>query len=233
MLVIPAIDLRAGRAVRLLHGDFAQETIYGTDPAAVARRWHEAGATLIHVVDLDGARQGRPVQLDLVLEIASVAPIQVGGGLRSREDVAAAFAAGAVRVVLGSAALDPGLVDDLALSYGDRLVIALDTRDGQVTVEGWTEESGWSMIDLARRLITSGVRRFLHTDVARDGALTSPNFTSIEELISLGVPVIASGGVSSLDHICRLREIGAEGVIVGRALYEGAVDLREAIAHAG
>lgn len=233
MLIIPAIDLRAGRAVRLLHGEFDRETVYGDDPVSVARQWRAAGAQLLHVVDLDGARQGRPAQLDLIRAIAAEAPIQVGGGLRTAGDVAAARAAGAERLVLGTAALDGDLVTQLAEQYGERLIVALDTRDGQVAIQGWTEQSTWSLLDLARRLIDLGVCRFLHTDVERDGALTSPNFSSLQDLIALGTPVIASGGVATLEHIRRLGEIGAEAVIVGRALYEGTLTLEEAMACAG
>jgi phosphoribosylformimino-5-aminoimidazole carboxamide ribotide isomerase len=173
------------------------------------------------------------MQLDLVRAIAAEAPVQLGGGLRTRADVEAALAAGVRQVVLGTAALDRALVAELARAYGEQLVVALDTRDGRVAVRGWTEASEWTMLDLARELIGCGVRRFLHTDVERDGALTSPNFASLEALIALGTPVIASGGVADLDHIRRLREIGAEAAIVGRALYEGTVDLREAMALAG
>lgn len=230
MLIIPALDLQAGRCVRLLRGEFAKETVYGGDPVRVARRWREAGAELLHVVDLDGARQGRPVQLELIGTMASIAPLQVGGGLRTREDVERALELGATRVVLGTAALDAALVATLAQRYADRLVVALDTRDGMVAIHGWTEATGWTMLDLARALLDAGVQRFLHTDVERDGTLTSPNYTSLEALIALGAPVIASGGVSSLDDLRRLREVGAEAAIVGRALYEGAIDLGEAIA---
>lgn len=233
MLIIPAIDLQGGRTVRLLRGDFAQETVYSDDPAAVAQQWVEAGAQLVHVVDLDGARAGLPVQLDLVRSIAAEAPVQLGGGLRTAHDVTCAFAAGVERVVLGTAALDLAFVRTLAAEHGDRLVVALDTREGKVAVRGWVEASEWTLTDLARELQQAGVRRFLHTDVERDGALTSPNFTSLQGLIALGSPVIASGGVASLAHIERLRDLGAEAVIVGRALYEGAFDLPEAIAHAG
>src|SRR5579859_7362127 len=144
MQIIPAVDLQNGHAVRLLRGDFERETVYGTDPADVARRWREAGATLLHVVDLDGARAGRPVQLDLVRAIAAEVPVQVGGGLRTRADIDDAFAAGAHRAVIGTAALDRALVRELAATYGERLVIALDTRHGRIAVEGWTEASEWS-----------------------------------------------------------------------------------------
>ena len=233
MQIIPAIDLQHGKAVRLLRGDFERETVYGDDPVAVARRWREAGADLLQVVDLDGTRAGRPAQLDLVRAITAEAPVQLGGGLRTREDLAAAFATGVQRVVLGTAALDRALIGDLARDHGDRMVVALDTRNGRVAVRGWTEASDRTLLDLARELIACSVCRFLHTDVERDGALTSPNFSSLAALIALGAPVIASGGVATLDHIRRLREIGAEAVIVGRALYEGTVDLQEAMALAG
>ena len=226
MLIIPAIDLQAGRAVRLLRGDFSKETVYGDDPVAVAQRWLAEGAELLHVVDLDGARAGSPVQSDLVRRIAKVAPIQLGGGLRTAEDVAQAIEAGVQRVVLGTSALDMALIRDLAENYGDRFVVALDTKSGKVAVQGWTEESDWTLLDLARALMDTGVPRFLHTDVERDGAMTSPNYTSLGALIALGAPVIASGGVASPGDIRRLREIGAEAAIVGRALYEGTVQFR-------
>jgi phosphoribosylformimino-5-aminoimidazole carboxamide ribotide isomerase len=230
MRIIPAIDLQGGRCVRLLRGDFERETVYGDDPVDVARHWRDAGATLLHVVDLDGARAGRPAQLELVRLIAETIPIQVGGGLRVEADVQSAVDVGAQRVVVGTGALDLDFARGLAERYGERLIVALDTRDGRVAVQGWVEQSEWTMLDLARALIEVGVRRFLHTDVERDGALTSPNFTSLEALLALGTPVIASGGVASLDHIRALRDLGAEAVIVGRALYERTIDLREAVA---
>ena len=202
--------------------------MYGDDPLAVALSWRVTGAELLHVVDLDGARQGQPVQLEAIRQIASTAPVQVGGGLRTEDDVARALEV-AQRVVLGTAALDRALIAALARIYGDRLVVALDTRSGMVAVQGWTEASGRTLLDLAGELLDLGVRRFLHTDVERDGAMTSPNYTSLEALIRLGAPVIASGGVASLDDVRRLRAIGAEAVIIGRALYEGTIDLQEAM----
>lgn len=232
MDIFPAIDLQQGRCVRLLRGDFAQETVYHDDPVAAAREWMDAGAPLLHVVDLDGTRQGHPAQLDLIQRIAAIAPIEVGGGLRTALDVERVLAAGARRAVLGTAALDRNLVQSLTQQYGERLVVALDTRAGYVTVQGWMQQSEWTMLDLAQALIEVGVRRFLHTDVERDGAMVHPNYASLHSLIALGVPVIASGGVASLQDIRRLRAAGAEAVIVGRALYEGAFPLQEAVAHA-
>jgi phosphoribosylformimino-5-aminoimidazole carboxamide ribotide isomerase len=188
---------------------------------------------MIHVVDLDGTRAGEPRQLDLVSAIAGVLPVQLGGGLRTEQDVACAADAGVQRVVLGTAALDLDLVSGLTVEYGERLVIALDTRSGMVATEGWTQESERTLLELAEALIGIGVQRFLHTDIDRDGTLTEPNYDSLTALIGLGVPVIASGGVSSPSDIDRLRDLGAESVVVGRALYEGTVSLPEAIARAG
>lgn len=219
--------------MRLLRGDFDHETVYGDDSVTVAQRWMADGAELLHVVDLDGTRAGRPMQLDLVESLAGVMPVQVGGGLRTAEDVRQAFERGAERVVLGTAALDRDLIMELARMYADRLVVALDTRGGVVAVQGWTEISGQTMLDVAHHLLEVGVQRFLHTDVERDGTLTSPNYSSLTALIALGTPVIASGGVASLEDLRKLKDIGAEAAIVGRALYEGTVDLREAITIAG
>jgi phosphoribosylformimino-5-aminoimidazole carboxamide ribotide isomerase len=233
MLVIPAIDLRSGRTVRLLLGDFNRETVYSDDPVSVARRWVSEGASLLHVVDLDGAQMGRPVQAETVRRISAVAPVQAGGGIRTMQDVEDILKAGVQRVVLGTAALDSSLLREVVARHRESLVVALDTRSGTVAVQGWTDVSGRALLDVARQLIELGVPRFLHTDVERDGALTSPNFASLESLVALGVPVIASGGVASLDHIRRLRDLGAEAVIVGRALYEGTIDLKEAMALAG
>jgi phosphoribosylformimino-5-aminoimidazole carboxamide ribotide isomerase len=199
----------------------------------VARRWRQAGAELVHVVDLDGAREGRPLQLDIVQKIAEVAPVELGGGVRALADVERVMEAGVERVVLGTAALDRKLIAAAATLYGSRLLVALDTRDGLVLVRGWVEKSRWTMLDLARELMAAGVQRFLHTDVERDGTLTTPNYASLEALIALGLPVIASGGVASLEHIERLKDIGAEAAIVGRALYEGTIDLAEAMTVAG
>jgi phosphoribosylformimino-5-aminoimidazole carboxamide ribotide isomerase len=188
---------------------------------------------MIHVVDLDGARAGEPRQLDLVHAIAEVVPVEVGGGLRTQADVARAVEAGARRVVVGTAALDLDLITALVVELGEWLVVALDTRSGVVATEGWTQETERTLLELADELIGIGVQRFLHTDVERDGTLTAPNLDSLRELIALGAPVIASGGVASLDDIARLRDLGVEAVVTGRALYEGTFTLPEAIARAG
>lgn len=218
--------------MRLLQGDFDRETVYGTDPVEVAERWRDEGAEMVHVVDLDGARDGEPRQLDLVRAIAEVVPVEAGGGLRTQADVVRAVETGARRVVVGTAALDIDLITALVVEFGEWLVVALDTRSGVVATQGWTQETERTLIELADNLIQIGVQRFLHTDVERDGTLTAPNLDSLGELIALGAPVIASGGVSSLDDIARLRDLGAEAVVIGRALYEGTFTLPEAIARA-
>lgn len=237
--VIPAIDIRGGQAVRLYQGDYGQETVYDADPVSVARRWVDAGAGLIHVVDLDAAREGRQVHLNLVRKICRQgARVQMGGGARDRASVLRAVEAGVSRVVLGTlAARDPDLAGELFEELGEQLVLGLDARDGVVSVDGWRSTGGWRATDLARRLVAAGARRIIYTDIATDGAGTGPSTAAAVALASAtGVPIIASGGVGCLADIVTLREHagdGLEGVIVGRALYTGAVDLAEAINAAG
>jgi phosphoribosylformimino-5-aminoimidazole carboxamide ribotide isomerase len=230
MLVIPAIDLRGGRCVRLYQGDYARETVVGDDPVAMARHWQAAGARLLHVVDLDGARAGRPVQLDLVGRIcaALAIPVELGGGLRTAGDVAAALAAGVARVILGTAALEePALVTALLARHGPEcIVLGLDARDGRVASRGWLATSEVAAVDLARAMAAAGVRTVVYTDIGRDGTLTGPNVAATAALArASGLAVIASGGVSGRADLAALAaEPGIAGVIVGRALYTG--DLR-------
>ena len=234
--VIPAIDLKDGRAVRLVQGDFDQATVYGDDPPAVARRWQDTGAARVHVVDLDGSKAGSPVQLDTVRAIVGAVsvPVQLGGGLRSLEHVQAALDAGVERVIIGTAALeDPAFLDAALARFGERIVGGVDARDGKVAVRGWVETSGTDAIDFARSLAGRGVRTIVYTDVARDGMLKGPNVEAMERMVKAvpGVAVIASGGVSDLGDLVALAEVGAAGAIVGKALYTGAVDLEAAIEH--
>lgn len=233
MQVIPAIDIRGGRCVRLFQGDYARETVYSDDPVAVARRWADEGAERLHVVDLDGAAGDGPRNLEAVSRIvASVAiPVQLGGGLKSRKDVEVALAAGVERVILGTAAVaTPWLVEDLVLQFGARVVVGIDARDGMVAVRGWRETSDVPALALAKEMVARGVLRLIYTDISRDGTLAEPNYDALRQLIaSVDVPVIASGGVAKIAHLLRLRELGAEGAIVGRALYTGDVVLAEAI----
>lgn len=234
MIIYPAIDLRNGKCVRLVEGDFSRETVFDADPAAVARRWAEAGAEWLHVVDLDGAVAGRPVNLPAIEAISGAVsiPIQLGGGLRSLENLESAFAAGISRTILGTVALEkPELVAAAVARWGDAIAVGLDARDGKLATRGWLDQSDALAVDVAQALQSAGVRHFIFTDIRRDGTLSGPNLESLQELITaVEADVIASGGVGTLADIESAREIGAAGAIVGRALYDGRVDLSEAIA---
>ena len=238
MEVIPAIDLKAGRCVRLFQGDFSQETVFSDDPLAMARSWQEQGAPRLHLVDLDGAAQGIPANLPVIEAIVSELsiPVQVGGGIRSRDTAVALLDAGVSQVVVGTAAIEnPALVADLCREYGGgRVIVAVDARDGMVAIKGWTEDSRITALALARQMADLGVPRLLYTDISRDGTLTAPNFAANAELVEkTGLRVQASGGVASLEHIRQLAPTGAEGVIIGTALYRKTIDLREALAAGG
>jgi phosphoribosylformimino-5-aminoimidazole carboxamide ribotide isomerase len=232
--VIPAIDIRGGHAVRLAQGDFDRETRYDADPVAVARRWESLGAPRIHVVDLDGSRQGRPIEGDLMARIcAAVAvPVEVSGGIRTLDAIEAAIAAGAGRVQLGSVAVsEPELVVEACRRFGEAITVSIDARDGRVATRGWEDDSGIDAIDFARTMEQAGVPRLMVTDIARDGMLQGPNIEGLARVIeAVSVPVIASGGVTTIEHLRACRDIGCEGAIVGRALYEGVLDLKDAIA---
>jgi phosphoribosylformimino-5-aminoimidazole carboxamide ribotide isomerase len=231
MIVIPAIDLRDGRCVRLLQGDFAHETVYGDDPVRMALRWQEAGAALLHVVDLDGAREGRPVQAAIVGAIAAALsiPVQVGGGMRALEHIAAAFDSGVARVVLGTAAIEDRTLLATALDHWgpERIILGIDARGGMVATRGWIETTAVRATDLARDLAALGLRRVVYTDIGRDGTLHEPNYAALGEMAAAGdLAVIASGGVARREHLAALVDIpGVEAAIVGRALYTGDVVL--------
>jgi phosphoribosylformimino-5-aminoimidazole carboxamide ribotide isomerase len=234
--VIPSIDLKGGQVVRLLHGDMSRVTVYGGDPGAVACRFEDVGAELIHIVDLDGAIAGAPRNLEAVAEIrASVkCAIDVSGGLRTIEAVRAMFAGGADRVSIGSAALlDPALVRSACAEFPGRVFGSLDIRDGRLAVKGWVETSQLTLVEAADRFRAAGVAAAIVTDIARDGAQAGVDADRMAEIASaVRLPVIASGGVASLDDIRALRarfDAGVVGVVVGRALYEGNFTLTEAI----
>src|SRR3954452_6694224 len=201
--VIPAIDLRGGRPVRLYQGDYARETVYGDDPVAVARAWAEGGAPRLHVVDLDGARAGTPAHLGALAAIAAAIdiPVEFGGGIRTRAAAEAALAAGAERVIVGTAAIeDPSLAGELARALGARLVLGVDARDGLVATRGWLSGSGVAATELVAQAVGWGVQRVIFTDIGRDGTLTEPNYASLATVIAASaVPVIASGGVAHVD----------------------------------
>ena len=235
MQIIPAIDIRDGRAVRLLQGDYARETVFDADPLDAARRWRDAGATRLHVVDLDGARDGEPVNLPQVARIAALGlPLQCGGGIRDAARAARLLETGVDRVILGTAAVERhDLVRELCGTYPGAIVVSLDAREGRVATDGWTQTSAVRAVDLARDLEALGVTRFVYTDISRDGTLSEPNVGALRELIeAVTVPVIASGGVAVLEHIAPLAAAGAEAVIIGRALYDGGLSLPAAIATA-
>jgi phosphoribosylformimino-5-aminoimidazole carboxamide ribotide isomerase len=232
--VIPAIDLRGGRCVRLLQGNYAQETAYSDDPVSVAKQWAALGAPRIHVVDLDGAKDGAPAQSPVMAAICAAVdvPVEVSGGLRSIEHVTKALAYGAARVQLGSAAVtNPQLVRDAVSRFPEAIVVSIDAREGMVQTDGWLASSEVRAIDLAREMATAGVPRIMFTDIGRDGMLTEPNYAAYQELLAVvRGPIVASGGVSRVEHLVRLAELGCEGSIVGKALYEAAFTLPEALA---
>jgi phosphoribosylformimino-5-aminoimidazole carboxamide ribotide isomerase len=235
--VIPSIDLKDGQVVRLLHGDMNRATVYGADPGETARRFDEAGAELIHIVDLDGAIAGAPRNLGAIAKIRAAVKcaIDVSGGLRTIEAVRAAFAAGADRVSIGSAALlNPGLVRDACGEFPGRIFGSIDIRDGRLAVKGWVETSQLTVTEAANRFRAAGVAAAIVTDIARDGAQVGVDAARMEEIANaVLLPTIASGGVASLDDIRALRtrfEAGVAGVVVGRALYEGNFSLRDALA---
>ena len=233
MEIIPAIDLRGGKCVRLYMGDYDKETVYGDDPVEVARRWQEQGARRLHVVDLDGALLGEPANLDVISNIVRSVnvPVQVGGGIRRILTAERLLQLGVARVILGTAAVDdPNLVAEACRCFGEAVVVSLDAQNGVVAVRGWKAHSTVPVADLVDRMAEAGVRRFVYTDIGRDGTLTEPNFEAVADLLKkTTLPVIVAGGVSSVEHIRRIKALGAEGVIVGKALYSGDVDLNEAI----
>jgi phosphoribosylformimino-5-aminoimidazole carboxamide ribotide isomerase len=233
MIILPAIDIKDGLCVRLYQGDYAQVTTYGRDPVQVAQRWQEAGASWLHVVDLDGAAQGRPVNTELIQRMRreTTLQIEVGGGMRSLEQIGQVLALGVERVILGTVALrDRALLEAALARWGERIVVGLDARDGFVAVSGWYETSQVRATELAGKLSRLGARRFVYTDIARDGALSGPNLPALREMQQASESaLIASGGVSSLEDLRELAQSGVEGAIVGKAIYTGAVDLAQAI----
>ncbi len=237
MQIYPAIDLRNGKVVRLKHGDPKQQTTYSDDPLDTAQRWAEAGAQWIHVVNLDGAfgdEAGAAVNRSLLPALAAIGPrIQFGGGLRTLADMEAALSHSATRVVIGTLAIEqPTALREAIGRFGpERVVVALDARLGRVKTRGWQSEGGDDAISIGRQIRSIGVERVVHTDIGRDGDLTGVNAeTSAELARETGLKVIASGGVSSIEEVLRLQNIaGVEGVIIGRALYTGAIDLREVL----
>jgi len=237
-VIIPAVDLKAGRCVRLLQGRADAETVFSDDPVAMAQRWESEGAPRLHVVDLDGAFGGGPSQTEIIRAIARSVriPVEVGGGLRAPEHIDAVLDAGARWAILGTrAALDPMFLGDVCRRFEDRIIVGVDASGGRVAVDGWTRVLDLDAVTLARDAAAAGASAIIYTDIARDGTQGGPNLSSTEAVArASGIPVFASGGVGSLDDIRLLAGLpGVEGVVVGRALYTGAVSLRAALAEAG
>jgi len=233
MDILPAIDLRNGKCVRLFQGDYKQETVYNDNPLQVALQWQTLGAKRIHIVDLDGAAAGQSVNFDIIKNIAGSinVPTQLGGGLRTLETIEKMLQAGVNRVILGTVAVeDPALVETVCRRYPDSVIMSIDARDGLVATRGWLQSTRLKAIDLAQQMAGLGVRRFIYTDIKRDGTLSGPNYAALSELmVAVKLPVIAAGGISSLENLKALKKIGVEGAIIGQALYTGNIDLRLAL----
>ena len=231
MQIYPAIDLRGGQCVRLRQGDYAQETVFGDDPAAMASRWVADGATFLHLVDLDGAKDGRPVNGASVQAIIAAAgvPCQVGGGIRTEDDIREVLGWGVQRVIIGTKALtSPTWLDEMTAKFPQQIVLGIDAKNGLVATHGWLDVSTVSAVELAKRFEKLPLAGLVYTDIARDGMMQGVNVAAMTEMVqATKLPVIASGGVTTIDDIRLLRAIPVAGVIVGRALYEGSVDLRE------
>jgi phosphoribosylformimino-5-aminoimidazole carboxamide ribotide isomerase len=237
MLVIPAIDLKNGKCVRLEQGLMERDTVYSDDPAATARRWQEEGGELLHIVDLDGAFAGVPknrAAIEAIIQAIDI-PAQLGGGIRDLATIEAYLALGLSRVIIGTAAQrNPQLVTDACRRFPGRIVVGIDAKNGMVAVQGWAEVTDITATDLARKFADDGVAAIIYTDIARDGMLQGPNLEATRALAeSAGIPVIASGGVSSLkdiENLLAIEKYGVTGVITGKAIYSGALDLRQAVA---
>ncbi len=246
MIIIPAIDLKGGKVVRLLQGDFDKVTIYNEDPVSVAIKWEREGAHLLHIVDLDGALTGSPKNIDTVKRIIGgikIPQVEFGGGIRTKEDIVLLLNSGVNRVILGTAACeDEDFLKDVVKEFGPKILVSIDARNGIVATKGWRSTSNIQSIDLIKRVRDSGVREIIYTKIAKDGTLAGPDIYGIKSLLEFLdlkniIPqdrggIIASGGVSSLEDVKRLKELepeGLTGIIIGKALYEGKIDLKEAI----
>lgn len=233
MLVIPAIDIYKGEVVRLTRGDYSQMTVYSKDPAAVARGFKDAGAEFAHIVDLEGARSGEPANFSVIERIAgeSGLDIEVGGGIRSAETIARYLGVGVKRVILGTAAAaEPGFMREMALSFGNVIAVSVDIKDGRVAIRGWTELAGREALEFCMETADAGVCTIICTDISKDGMLGGTNISLYRTLREkLSSDLIASGGISSLEEIDALSDLGMDGAILGKALYTGGIDLAEAI----
>jgi len=220
--------------VRLYQGDYNNETVFSDDPLEVALKWQSLGAPRLHIVDLDGAASGEPRNLEIVREIARalLIPTQLGGGIRELGTIKDLLQAGIERVILGTAAVEnPGVVKEACRNFRESVIVAIDARSGYVATRGWLQGTERNAVEFTRAMVRVGVQRFIYTDISRDGTLTEPNFDATSEMVdAVRVPVIAAGGISSLNHLKILKKIGVEGAIVGKALYTGNIDLKQALA---
>lgn len=234
MEIIPAVDIRQGKCVRLYQGDYGAETVFSEDPVSMALHWEAVGARRLHIVDLDGASEGTPRNASVVEEMVRRAgiPVQIGGGIRTIETMSYFLGLGVQRVILGTVAIENhDLVEEACHRFGARVIVSIDAKNGYVKRHGWKESSALTTGEAVKRMESCGVRRFIYTDISRDGTLTEPNFEEIKKFKSEStVPVIAGGGIASLEHLRKLSEMGLEGAILGRAVYTGDIDLRQALA---
>ncbi len=236
MLLIPAIDLKEGQCVRLRQGDMNDDTVFSDDPVATAGRWVEAGTKRLHIVDLDGAFAGKPKNVEVIHEIASTYPdieIQLGGGIRDEETIVGYLDAGVHYVIIGTKAVtDPHFINEVCVEFPNRIIVGLDAKNGKVAVDGWSKVSRHDVIDMAQRFENDGVEAIVYTDISRDGMMQGVNIEATVKLAqSIHIPVIASGGITTMDDIKALNEVADEGIIgaiTGRAIYEGTIDLAEA-----
>ncbi|MDD5465050.1 MAG: 1-(5-phosphoribosyl)-5-[(5-phosphoribosylamino)methylideneamino]imidazole-4-carboxamide isomerase [Candidatus Omnitrophica bacterium] len=236
MLIIPAIDLRGGKVVRLFQGKFNQEKVYSSDPVKIAKHWAMAGAKFLHIVDLDGASSGAPKNLEVLKKVISEVgvPVEFGGGVRSMETISRLLALGAQRVILGTkAAADEEFLKKARKKFGEKIIVSIDAKSGKVLTQGWNRKAAKTTLDFAQELKDLGFKQIIYTDISKDGTLAGPNIAGIKELLKLtGLNVIASGGVSDLKDLVKLSKLkkqGLVGVIIGKALYEGKFTLVEAL----
>lgn len=233
MRIYPAIDVKDGRCVRLVQGQFDDVTVYSDNPVDMAFKWEKTGAEYLHIVDLDGAREGEPRNIDVISEMAVNLgiPVQVGGGIRTIEMIELALCKGIQRVILGTSAVrDPQLVKNALRTFENNVVIGIDARDGIVAIEGWAKKSEFTAVGFAKKMEELGAKTIIYTDISRDGMMKGPNLKAMEEMVkAVNIEVIASGGVSTLKDVKNLKDIGMPGAIIGKALYTGAIDLKEAI----
>ena len=234
MQIIPAVDIKGGKCVRLYQGDYNQETVFSEDPVAMAKQWQSQGARRLHIVDLDGAAIGQPENLPIIEAIVKQTglPVQLGGGIRDEATVVRLLGIGVRRVILGTVAIEqPELIQGLCRKFGQAIIVGIDARDGFVATRGWKHSTTVPALELAQQMAALGVPRLLYTDIKRDGTLTEPNYQAIVGLLNkTKLPMIAAGGIAAVSHLQRLKELGVEGAIVGKALYTGNINLKEALA---